>query len=420
MPVEKQIQIDMKEWEELSMEDLNNISIINNFLYKHEAINWEENENTIIESLDEDMKTLWNNLKIKFENRITFIESNPNPNAYLVFTEQNKYADKQREQLTTIEGATEENKLQIENLIKDLDYLNSQSKLDYYLVNPEDFLKIRERLESMLQNFDQSKVSEYGTEIEDMLGFVDFFITNEQIKSAIDSYEKYDKDQKRIIEQLKNPIYLERLKKEFNCSEEVAQQHLNTRIANCSVWYNLDTREDSWEAIFSPNKNSANNATILPPKRENSGNRYTLFHEIWWHRVTNAEGVMGESSWGLSDYAKRELLISFDNWNNGDVYWSFFGDISYFENISERYARKKVMDFEMEDLWIKRYEEPFTENTFNKLMEFYNTTIQAINDGNYYEISAKHYHFLSKNSLQFIQTTKKDFSTYEKIFNNIA
>jgi len=415
MWIEKQITIEKKEWESLTEQDLDNISVINNFLYQHEATNEEENEDIIIQSLDEDIIAKWNALKNKFENRIIFISSDPDPSEYLAFTEQNKIAEKERLAISTREWAELANKQDLTNLLK---AINVGDEL--ILISIDDVPATKTILESILNNFDQTKVIEYNKQIFEYTGIIDYLITNKDVKENAMSYEKYDADQKRLLAQLNNPVYLERLKKEFNCSLEIAQAHLNTRIANCCIWYSLDNSSWWMESQFVPNKSGAEHATILPSKRENTENRYSFFHEVWWHRVTNAEGVIGESACGLSDYAKRELLNSFDIRIDGEIYWVYSWDTLYLKNISEIYARKKVLDFEMEDLWIKNYEDPFTEDTFEILMWFYTKTIQAIQEWTYNGITAKDMHLLSKNSIQFIQSTKKDFQVYERIFNNIA
>ncbi len=406
MWIEKQIQIETKEWDRLTSKDLEDIQIINYFLIKHKAEKKEENEETITSWVDEDVKVRREWLKTKFNNRISFIESNPKPESYKIYTEQNKSAAEQRELLTQIDKATEYNKDELKSLIeveKDAEGIN--------------------KIEEILNNYNQNKAEEYNEIIEDTIWYSNRLITNKIIEESRKSFEKYDKDQKRLIEQLKKPVYLEKLKKEFNCSDQEAQEHLNTRIWNCSVWYELD---DYWnyrhsvQAHYSPDEEDKKHATILPPKWQNTWNRYVLIHEIWWHRVTNAEWINMGKSWWLSDYAKNELLSSYEARNNWKIRFDSNQTNNYLMNISERYARKKVLDFEMEDLWIKKYEEPFTEETYKKLMEYYERTIKVIDEDKYIEERAQENKLLSKNAIQFIDSTKPDPNVYMVLFNNIA
>ena len=403
MWIEKQIQIDTVEWEKLTSKDLEDIQTINYFLIKHKAEWKEENEEIITSSIDEDMKAKREWLKTKFNNRISFIESNPEPENYKIYTDQNKSAAEQRERMTQTDKTTEKNKNDLRELI---DANKNEENIN--------------KLEDMLKNYDQSKADEYNKIIEDTLWYIDYLFTNKRVEESRKSFEKYDKDQKRLIEHLKNPAYLERLKKEFNCSDLEVQEHLNTRIWNCSVWYELDNYQRSEQAHYLPYEEDKEHATILPPKWQNSWNRYVLMHEIWWHRVTNAEWINKGKSWWLSDYAKQELLNSYEVRNNWIIRMDCSKPYDYFMNISERYARKVVLDFEMEDLWIKKYEEPFTEETYKKLMEYYERTIKVIDEERYIEERSQENNLLSKNAIQFIDSTKPDLSVYMVLFNNIA
>lgn len=163
---------------------------------------------------------------------------------------------------------------------------------------------------------------------------------------------------------------------------------------------------------------------ILPARLSDYSNPYVFIHEVWWHRVTNAEwdwNIDWQNNWWLSDYAKRELSLSFKDWeiSLSHPHSSSFVWVDYFKNISERYARKKVVDFEMEDLWIKDYKDNFTDKHYTNLMQKYKETVLSISDWKYFE-ELKSKKLLSKNTMEFIETTKEDSETYKKIFNNIA
>lgn len=112
---------------------------------------------------------------------------------------------------------------------------------------------------------------------------------------------------------------------------------------------------------------------------------YTVQHE-YLHASTN-------SIMGISEKAEEILRNSYKSIGEK-------GTDDYLSSITERLARKQALDAEMEKLGIKKYDEDFTGEHYDKLLE-YNKA------GN-----------LSAGAREFIKTTKPEF--FKKIFNEIA
>lgn len=72
---EKQIQVETKDQKKLSKQDIKDIDTINKFLTLHEAWNKEEDKETIITSLDQEVIKAWNNLLGHMEKRLWKIKN---------------------------------------------------------------------------------------------------------------------------------------------------------------------------------------------------------------------------------------------------------------------------------------------------------------------------------------------------------
>lgn len=99
----------------------------------------------------------------------------------------------------------------------------------------------------------------------------------------------------------------------------------------------------------------------------------------------------------MSDYAYELYLESFDSTRLNEYETS---DVGYYLSPAERDARKRVLEYEMDQLGIKKYDEIFKDEHIDILYEL------LVRGG------------LSRGSEEFLRMTKKEY--LKQIFNTIA
>lgn len=126
------------------------------------------------------------------------------------------------------------------------------------------------------------------------------------------------------------------------------------------------------------------------------GKEETIRHELG-HAATRSNDHIPGKSIGILKDSYKTIDFGYDDDNDNNKYWN-----EYYSNPTERLVRKWAVDRDMEELGIKKYEEKFTQEHFEKLANAYN-------EGKF-----------SDNAEEFIETTKPGFKHFEKIFNEIA
>jgi len=110
------------------------------------------------------------------------------------------------------------------------------------------------------------------------------------------------------------------------------------------------------------------------------------------HELLHATTISEKAKKILEDsYAKQGFLSLFKNKED-----------EYLGRTEERIVRKRLVDYDMERLGIKKYSEKLTREHYDKLMDAYKQKK------------------LSYGSVDFIRTTQPKFEYFEKIFNEIA
>jgi hypothetical protein len=210
------------------------------------------------------------------------------------------------------------------------------------------------------------------------------------------AFKFYDEQIEKIAEHLKSQEYLDKLVLEYG-DEEAALEHQRVRIQNLyNGDYNLTdetpnfaSNENTFEVSLSKNKSAA-----------------VANHEILGHKIVDGEN--------FSKHAAKLLVLSYQKFNPESKYFKSlikadnpkdFDDAvrilgNYFGKKSERFAFKEEFEMEMISSGIKKYGEKFTQESYQKLMDFY------------------HQGKLSDDACRFIETTKPEY--FEKIFNEIA
>jgi len=213
------------------------------------------------------------------------------------------------------------------------------------------------------------------------------------------AYSKYDEQHRWLNEVVHNDEYKNRLKNEIgpedikkfgeNASEDVlfTRKHLlNSKDYN--VLHGEDVSFDAM-AHFMPGEE-----LVELPSNPPQGSESVGIHEFA-HDITYG----GE---GMTKKAKDLYTNSF-NIDGAKEYLGKYAtgeNIIYYMGPTELDARKKVLEYDLDKLGIKKYEEEFTEDHYKKALEL-------MKDGK-----------LSRNSEEFIKMTKPEF--FLQIMNEIA
>jgi hypothetical protein len=298
-----------------------------------------------------------------------------------------------------------------ESLIKD-GILNSEKEfLDFFIkYASERQLNLKEEIKSLKEKLLQGSNDSIANLIDDKEISLKKWISakEEKEKDKIkllsnledSKYEMTDKDFKilensneivktfnlakdTLVDIMSSPDYLKKLKKEFNCSLEEAKKHQETRINNIKM---TDCKFMSSKFLNSVTESSAfylkKDHLVAVPYDKSSDELFDLaIHELL-HAST-----LGNS--GISTKAKDLLTGSFA----GDKFLEE-NESEYFKDATERYARLKILEIELERLGIKKIGESLTKDQYDKLLE---NSIDKI-----FAKDQKDKKFLNKNAMEFL------------------
>lgn len=259
--------------------------------------------------------------------------------------------------------------------------------------DPERYKKIVEQNQKEIEYMENALVESYAT-IKDG-GRTKYRKLLEEIGGA---YQKYDSEKNWVKNNILSDEYRKRLKQEFpGYTEAEINNVLKARIESLDKDYTLVqgglVSEDA-EGDYSLFKNMVR----LPSQPSDS----TVGVHEFTHQV-NAAGL------AMSREARELYTTSFDDTEINDdpqnrVVRSSGNSIEedrlYHVNPTERDARKKELEFEMEKYHIKKYGEAFTDEHYIRLVEL-------LKAGK-----------LSRGSEQFMRLTKPEFM--KEIMNTIA
>jgi hypothetical protein len=327
-----------------------------------------------------------------------------------------------------------------------------------------------------LKPFQKVRLIEDKEHLQRILNFIDEEQKN-YTENGIDEFNKFPIEQQQIArkyyeeqrnwmnENINSRIYRRRLKRELRLSgksTKEARSHQQDRSRHLNdLQYSVT--ENGGSIVFDDMQKKYK--FELPYLEDDDGfkwkedNPYTAVHEFT-HGVTHGSD-------GLTQYAKDMYTQSFFVPNDFEKYpFIRVSDnakqdfIDYYNNPSERDARKNVMERELEDMGIKKVKQRFTNEHYDKIMNLYEPYAKIQKelyelDAKYNEIHGSHFVMksdftgydtpeaekeineinqkkeeyikeldkllqFSKNSLQFIEMTIKDPKIWKQIFNRIA
>ncbi|MFA6416897.1 MAG: hypothetical protein WCW61_01745 [Patescibacteria group bacterium] len=227
----------------------------------------------------------------------------------------------------------------------------------------------------------------------------DVYFDKENFSKNKEDFEFYDSKIEALIEHVKSPEYLKKLMLEYDIDEQAAKEHQQTRLQNIMHGtYSLDDNNANYET------DEKRFSVILP--KNHKKHEFTVEHEILGHKTVDADEYSRKAAKLMSksgqkiDFKKPEFKEYLKK-THGDTREDTKRVLSnYFRSQPERYARKQVLELEMEQLGIKKYGEEFTDEHYRQLSDLYK--------------KGK----LSDDSRQFFSTTKPEY--FKIIFNEIA
>lgn len=238
-------------------------------------------------------------------------------------------------------------------------------------------------------------------------------LVEEKINDIQKIISYYDIGRQWVLDNLKDPIYIKRFKQENKESfpdmsttelEEYIKKEISLREKQASddkFLISKDIESSSrdkgrnLEAFYNPD-----NDKVYLPVNDNDSLRAinNIIHE-YSHKITKANEFL----------SKKAIKLFLEAFSDSSTISHFrfttdIGDISkiinYFSNPTEIYARKKVFEYDLERLGVKKYEEKFTMEHYKKVLE-----LQSEDK-------------LSKGSNEFINIIKPQM--IEKVMNEIA
>ncbi len=209
----------------------------------------------------------------------------------------------------------------------------------------------------------------------------------EDIKNA---HKNYDEQKEWLKDVIGSEEYKERMLKELDSNEKEADIYTKHRKENLNdkdynLVYGSTVDGDHVVGEYSENDKSVKLATNPP-----SGHEATGLHEFV-HDITDGGATMTKKAIDLYKQSFNPNIIRESN--SEEI-------VNYLEEPTERDARKKVLEYDLEKLGVKKYGEVFTQEHYEKVLELAKKGM------------------LSKNSLEFIVTTKPEF--FLQIMNEIA
>lgn len=218
--------------------------------------------------------------------------------------------------------------------------------------------------------------------------------TKSEIKNARkdikNAHKNYDEQKEWLKDVIGSGEYKDRMLKELDSNEKAADAYIDLRKVN------LDDKDYDLvygslvDGVKSVGEYSEDDKSIRIATNPPKGYEVTGLHEFV-HDITDGGATMTKKAIDLYEKSFNPNIIK--ERNSEEI-------VNYLADPTERDARKKVLEYDLEKLGVKKYGEVFTQEHYEKL----------------FELAKKG--MLSKNSLEFIVTTKPEF--FLQVMNEIA
>lgn len=224
----------------------------------------------------------------------------------------------------------------------------------------------------------------------------------EAVKNAPDLLRDFQRAQNNLLKIMKDPGYVERLMKEFDCNRETAVRHQQVRVSNvehAEIEFDfagdIEKRVSGASGFFMPNTNMI----CIPIDLMDFG---TIEHELA-HLATNADI-------GMSIKAKKILSEdTFAPQNEPGLVNGMTMD-EYHKWSTERYVRLIALREDLLLFKIMKPGEQFTEKIYKKMMKMFKENQHIFNRG-------------SRNLIKYTEDhgdPEKGYENFRKMFEDLA
>lgn len=219
---------------------------------------------------------------------------------------------------------------------------------------------------------------------------------NKLIKEIKDAYRDFDSQRDWMKNTVASKEYLDRLKKEYESTDgpsvEATQFVRGNRLTRTDYHLVEGSKvADDAEGHFLPSEDLVE----LPSVRTDES---VGIHEFT-HSMTYGDLLMSDKATELYKKSYTDEKLSAGEKHYDDNYKKTYG-AEYYNNATERDARKKQLEYDMDRFGIKKYGEIFNETHYQKLLEL--------------QKEGK----LSRGAEEFLRMTKPEYM--EQIMNEIA
>lgn len=315
--------------------------------------------------------------------------------------------------INKITGASKENKIntKVENNYDFRSYFNTSTEKDYGLDKIyEHKINVLKKdigfIKNMIKDYDnREKLNKNDSIVRTLLPkdiakcerkIAKLVIGDEEYNNIIKEYEQiFDK----LLRHIASEDYLNKIIKEFDCSLEVGKKIQESRIDNLKLGkYSLSEGGNVFRfEVDNKTGNIFPNSARVYLRYNDENKEEAATHELVGHKATFAE-------YGMSQKAKdlfKEAVISEKDFLLSSLVGRYWDGYKYITNPTEIYARKKVLELEMEKLNIKKYGEPFIKDIHLPIL-----------------IKLRDEKKLSESAIEFLEAIKPEY--LEIIFNEIA
>jgi hypothetical protein len=238
----------------------------------------------------------------------------------------------------------------------------------------------------------------------------------------------YDIGRQWVIDNLQNPEYKERLKKEVEQNSQsmstndeldkylkekyslrLKQVSNNDYVISNDIQKSYGDTKSNAKAFYSIDKNEV----YLPLENDSLEAVTNAIHEFS-HKITKSEEFLSEKTIKLFSESFDSLsvvanLSSEEERENKN----FIKSVVYFSDPTEMYARKKSFEYDLERLGVKKYEEKFT-------LKHYLRALKLKKEGKFSSDSEEFLYFIKPNMIKKVMNEIADINSSQKKTENIV
>lgn len=182
--------------------------------------------------------------------------------------------------------------------------------------------------------------------------------SHQKVSSELPGVAVDDVPQKQwLLDQMQSDAYQERAEREGLSGDDIAKRVNRLESTEVRHVKKDEIYPDGTEAISFVDIHEDKEHHILAGNKAFDPSATLIVHE--------AQHIATLENEGLSDHARKLYSQSYKKSGHTEEYEK------YLQDNSERDARKKQLEYELEQLGIKTYSEPFTQKTFDTMMRLY-------------------------------------------------